>query len=223
MTTKISFFASFTSPYCYFALDRLNDLARDFQIAIDLRPVRPGIFRLADSFESRSTMEQSYFELDIFRTAHFLDLPFGTPDPYPVDTKGSSVYCAADIQTQIWRLYNLVGQVADAEEKLALYDNLMRRIWSGEPNWDSRACLEECVAAVGLDTGLVARALPEILPDVASDLDSNETAFAQAGHWGVPTFAFDGEPFYGQDRLDQLRWRVAIKTADAASVALKEK
>ena len=29
------------------------------------------------------------------------------------------------------------------------------------------------------------------------------------GHWGVPTFALGGEPFYGQDRLDQVRWRLA--------------
>ena len=29
-----------------------------------------------------------------------------------------------------------------------------------------------------------------------------------AGHWGVPTMVFDGEPFFGQDRLDLLVWRM---------------
>ena len=27
-----------------------------------------------------------------------------------------------------------------------------------------------------------------------------------AEHWGVPTCVFDGEPFFGQDRLDLLLW-----------------
>jgi len=29
-----------------------------------------------------------------------------------------------------------------------------------------------------------------------------------AGHWGVPTFVLNGEPFFGQDRIDALAWRL---------------
>ena len=29
-----------------------------------------------------------------------------------------------------------------------------------------------------------------------------------AGHWGVPLIDFQGEPFFGQDRLDVLLWRM---------------
>jgi 2-hydroxychromene-2-carboxylate isomerase len=29
-----------------------------------------------------------------------------------------------------------------------------------------------------------------------------------AGHWGVPTMVFEGEPFFGQDRFDMLVWRM---------------
>ncbi len=29
-----------------------------------------------------------------------------------------------------------------------------------------------------------------------------------AGHWGVPMMVFGGEPFFGQDRIDQLVWRL---------------
>ncbi|MEQ9003043.1 MAG: hypothetical protein RIE74_05715, partial [Pseudomonadales bacterium] len=36
----------------------------------------------------------------------------------------------------------------------------------------------------------------------------NEADHAAAGHWGVPTCAFQGEPFFGQDRLDVLLWRL---------------
>ena len=30
-------------------------------------------------------------------------------------------------------------------------------------------------------------------------------------HWGVPTFAFENEPFFGQDRIDLLIWRMESK------------
>ncbi|TMB53500.1 MAG: 2-hydroxychromene-2-carboxylate isomerase, partial [Deltaproteobacteria bacterium] len=29
-----------------------------------------------------------------------------------------------------------------------------------------------------------------------------------AGHWGVPTMVFAGEPFFGQDRIELLVWRM---------------
>ena len=28
-----------------------------------------------------------------------------------------------------------------------------------------------------------------------------QQALEDAGHWGVPTLVFDGEPFFGQDRI----------------------
>ena len=39
-------------------------------------------------------------------------------------------------------------------------------------------------------------------------VEANQDALAQAGHWGVPTFGFEGEPFFGEDRIDTLRWRL---------------
>ena len=41
-----------------------------------------------------------------------------------------------------------------------------------------------------------------------ADIDANQHALAAAGHWGVPTFVFEGEPFFGEDRIDTLRWRL---------------
>jgi 2-hydroxychromene-2-carboxylate isomerase len=32
-----------------------------------------------------------------------------------------------------------------------------------------------------------------------------------SGHWGVPTFVFENEPFFGQDRIDLLIWRMQDK------------
>jgi 2-hydroxychromene-2-carboxylate isomerase len=42
----------------------------------------------------------------------------------------------------------------------------------------------------------------------AAVVEENQVAQRAAGHWGVPMMVFNGEPFFGQDRFDQLRWRL---------------
>ena len=49
---------------------------------------------------------------------------------------------------------------------------------------------------------------PDRYEQVISD---NEQAHAASGHWGVPTFVFENEPFFGQDRIGMLIWRMEGK------------
>jgi 2-hydroxychromene-2-carboxylate isomerase len=44
-----------------------------------------------------------------------------------------------------------------------------------------------------------------------AEIAENQTALEAAGHWGVPTLVFDGEPFFGQDRIDMALWRMKQK------------
>jgi 2-hydroxychromene-2-carboxylate isomerase len=37
-------------------------------------------------------------------------------------------------------------------------------------------------------------------------IQANQQAHDNAGHWGVPTCAYKGKAFFGQDRLDVLLW-----------------
>ena len=37
---------------------------------------------------------------------------------------------------------------------------------------------------------------------------NNDGVLRAAGHWGVHVMAFEGEPFFGQDRFDMLVWRL---------------
>ena len=39
-------------------------------------------------------------------------------------------------------------------------------------------------------------------------IEANQRELEAAGHWGVPTMVFAGEPFFGQDRIDLLLWRM---------------
>ena len=39
-------------------------------------------------------------------------------------------------------------------------------------------------------------------------IKANEAAQREGGHYGVPLMVLDGEPFFGQDRVEQLVWRL---------------
>ena len=69
--------------------------------------------------------------------------------------------------------------------------------------------MAQATARAGLD-------LIELDSTIADDpsthcavIAANQQALSDAGHWGVPTFVFEREPFFGQDRIDTLRWRLA--------------
>ena len=46
---------------------------------------------------------------------------------------------------------------------------------------------------------------------LAAVVEESQIAQRAAGHWGVPMIVFDGEPFFGQDRFDQFKWRLDQK------------
>ena len=43
------------------------------------------------------------------------------------------------------------------------------------------------------------------------EIAANQDALEAAGHWGVPTLVLDGEPFFGQDRVEMAIWRMGQK------------
>lgn len=197
------------SPYCYFVLDRLMELDADDQVSVTIRPVLPGVVRNAGAYTARSELETDYFFLDCARTAAFFGLPYAEAEPYPVAFAEGTVWKGEPEQPRIWLLYNLLVPAARQGQALAFLDKVMRMIWDGSTkNWHEGDHLAKAVAAAGLDyEALLAEAKAD--PDsIKQDCADNQEAMFAAGHWGVPMFVVDGEPFYGQDRFDQLLWRL---------------
>ncbi len=102
-------------------------------------------------------------------------------------------------------------------------DEVSRLIWGGTANWHEGGHLAEATDRAGLSL----QALDQQARDDESRLESviaqNQGDHDKAGHWGVPTCAFKGEPFFGQDRLDVLLWRLKQAGLQARSSALKGK
>jgi 2-hydroxychromene-2-carboxylate isomerase len=82
-------------------------------------------------------------------------------------------------------------------------------LWDGTAKgWNEGDHLARAAGAAGFDLAAMDAAI-EADPDRYEKLIAgNEKAHAASGHWGLPTFVFESEPFFGQDRIDLLNWRM---------------
>lgn len=210
MTLNADVFWSFRSPYSYLATRRYHALTQEYDLGINLRPVYPLAIREPTFFERNHPNWLRYTMTDMFRVAQHEGIPFGPPRPDPIVQNVMTREIAAE-QPYIFRLTRL-GQVAARRGKsLAFCDEVSRLIWGGAENWHEGDHLAGAAERAGLDLAeldAVALAEPDALD---AEIAANQAALETGGHWGVPTLVFDGEPFFGQDRIELALWRMKQK------------
>ena len=200
---------SLQSDYCYFLIDRLLALPSK-GVDIVVRPVLGLVLRMPELTENRSELEQQYFLTDSQRTAEFLGIPYKYPDPSPIQFEPGSLWVASSEQPRIDRLYRLFVGANHAGKGLGFLDAVVRGLWNGtQPDWDRSSFLHDAMSGIGLDHDKVLA--DTTWPCAEKALDANHRAMLEVGHWGVPLMAYEGEPFYGQDRFDQLLWRMGVE------------
>lgn len=210
---KVDVFYSFRSPYSYLALQRLLDWARADGIDLVIRPVYPLAIRSKDFFKNFNPLMHSYLRRDTARLAEFHGIPFRFPDPDPVVMDAASKEIP-DEQPYIHRLTRLAIEAGLHGKGNAFTEQVATAIWSGaHVPWTEGAVLAEAVARAGLDLAQMDQAIEADPEKYETIIEANQADHKAAGHWGVPTMVFEGEPFFGQDRIDVLKWRVARSRA----------
>ena len=208
MALALDLFWSFRSPYSYLATPRLVELARDFDVDVRVRPVLPLALRDAEFFTRANPLWVGYLLRDVARVAEFHGMTIAWPAPDPVVQDPATRRVAAE-QPHAPRLTRLGVLAAERGRGLAFLDEVSRLVWSGRVRgWNEGVHLAQASARAGLDLAELeaeARA-QQVRLDAA--IAENRRALEAAGHWGVPTVVFRGEPFFGQDRLDLLVWRL---------------
>lgn len=81
-------------------------------------------------------------------------------------------------------------------------------IFGGTRDWHLGDQLAQAAQRAGLELAAMDAAIAAPGATHAAEVEANQMALTAAGHWGVPTFALEGEPFFGEDRIDTLRWRL---------------
>lgn len=207
MSEIVDVFWSFRSPYSYLAIPDLLRLREDYAVDVKLRTVLPLALRNpAAVFDPANMKPAAYIYLDSKRRSEFLGMPLvfpPTPDPV---VQNFQTFKVAEEQPYIYRLSMLGVEAERRGRGLDLAAAVSRLIFGGTKDWDQGSHLQNAVAEAGLDLDELDRIIAG--GDHLEEIDRNHQALEAAGHWGVPTMVFRGEPFFGQDRVDTLRWRL---------------
>jgi len=211
MTLSVDLFFSFRSPYSYLALPKTLQLIADYDATVNLRPVYPLAVRVPGFFKRANPQFARYVVLDSSRVAKHENIPFRFPRPDPI-VQNMATLEVAEHQPYIHRLTR-IGVMAQLEGRsLVFVEAIARVLWDGSVNgWHEGDHLANAAAKAGFDLAAMDAAITADPDRYEQVISGNERDHAASGHWGVPTFVFENEPFFGQDRIELLIWRMQGK------------
>lgn len=211
MTLFVDLFYSFRSPYSYLALPKTRKLVETYDVTVNLRPVYPLAVRVPGFFKTANPQFARYVVLDSRRVAEHDGIPFRFPRPDPIVQDMTTLDVAAE-QPYIHRLTRLCAMAQIDGRSLAFTAAIAPVLWDGSvAGWNEGDHLARAAAAAGFDLSAMDAAIGADPGRYEQVITENEKDHAASGHWGVPTFVFENEPFFGQDRVDLLIWRMQGK------------
>jgi len=210
MTLSVDLFWSFRSPYSYLATGRLVELERQYELEITVRPVLPLAVRDPDFFQKVNPLWPPYLIRDTLRVAQYHGIDYGWPRPDPVvQAPKDGRLVTAPEQPYIHRLTRLGILAVERGRGLPFIDEVSRLIWNGRVDgWHQGAHLADATGRAGLDLAQLDATAEREAERLDAAIVQNQKDLEAAGHWGVPTMVFEGEPFFGQDRIELLIWRM---------------
>jgi 2-hydroxychromene-2-carboxylate isomerase len=208
MSLEFDYYYSFRSPYSYLAAPQIEALTQTYDVKARMRIVLPIAVRIPGFFKHVNPLWPPYLLRDTFRISQMRNIPYRWPRPDPIVMDIAAGEVAAE-QPYIYRVSRMGVAAARAGKGLEFVRCAGHAIWSGQiDNWHEGEHLTNAAREAGLDTHEIERIVAERADDLDEEIAHNEAAQKHAGHWGVPLFVFENEPFFGQDRIEHLIWRL---------------
>jgi len=192
MTNSIDFYFDFTSPYGYFAAERIEALAAKYDRGVKWHPVLLGaVFKKTGASPLPMVpLKGDYARRDFARTARFHGIAFKEPAPFPISTQ-----VAARAMRWIAAAH---GDAKAVEFAKAAY----RAYFVDGVNIGEQANVADIAGKLGVDNAAL---VDGINGDAIKEQLKAEVEQAMSrGVFGSPYIVVDGEPFWGFDRFDQL-------------------
>ena len=208
MELSFDFYFSFRSPYSYLAAAQIESLCQRYALAPRMRIVLPIAIRIPGFFKNVNPLWPPYLLRDTFRISQMHNIPYRWPRPDPIVMNLATGEVAA-AQPYIYRVSRLGVAAAHAGKGFPFVRRAGHAIWSGEvDNWHEGDHLTRALTEAGLNAQDIEHAAARDGEAIDAEIAANEAEQRRAGHWGVPLFVFNDEPFFGQDRLAHLIWRM---------------
>jgi 2-hydroxychromene-2-carboxylate isomerase len=207
----IDLYYSFRSPYSHLLLPALEAARARYEFDVTIRPVYPLAIRTPDFFTRTDRLFAPYLLRDTMRVAQMGGIPYAWPRPDPVVMDMSTMSIPKE-QPHIHRLTRLGVAAARAGDGFTFVRAIAPVIWAGEVrNWHEGEHLAKAAARAGFDLAELDRQVVADPAGLDAEIEANQKAQREAGHWGVPLMVFEDEPFFGQDRLEHVIWRMRQK------------
>jgi 2-hydroxychromene-2-carboxylate isomerase len=192
MSKVVDYFMTPVSPFTYFGHDRLREICarQGAQIhlrVIDLGKVFPASGGLA--LKDRAPQRRAYRMTELKRWRDYLGIPLNTePKFFPVAAEPPATAVLAVLERH------------GTDQALDVAGDFLRAIWAEERNLADAETLAELLGKRGLDAAsLLAHARSAEV--AARYIQHSQEAIAR-GVFGSPTYVYQDELFWGQDRLD---------------------
>lgn len=190
---EIKFYFAYTSPFTYLAWAPARELERTHRVKLRFIPYGVNIRKTYGNLDDPTVERRKvrYLYLDARRIAK---------------ERGLIIYPPKKIFSCRLAFYG--GQFAATHDRFLPYsDRVFERFWKHELEVENAAAIDDVLKEVGLDPIEFHR---YVETDARADLARCFEEAARDQVFGVPTFVVDGEPFWGEDRIDWL-----IKKLDA--------
>ena len=217
MTHRVEVYYSFRSPYSYLATPRMRELTAIYDLEFEIRVVLPIAVRTPEFFRKVNPLWPPYLMRDVQRLGEYLDVPFRWPRPDPVVMDRETMTFPKE-QPYIWPISRLGVAAAERGRGCGFTCEVAAVMWGGEiDDWHEGDHLARAAARADLDLAEMQEAVDADPERFDARIAENQKALEEVGHWGVPTFVFEGEPFFGQDRIDLLLWRLRARGLEERS------
>lgn len=189
MKHSVRLYFDFVSPYSYLALTQVERLGEEHDVEWIVRPIlyaavldRRGLIGPAEE-----PIKREYTTRDIVRAADRLGVPLVGPPEHPFNSLAAlRTACVFQDEPRAQRLVVRIASMCWGEGQSLTHPETLI------------AAVDEC--------GLPADGLAERIAstEIKERLRGNTDAALAAGVFGVPTFIWEGELFWGHDRLAHL-------------------
>ncbi|MAJ24601.1 MAG: disulfide bond formation protein DsbA [Rickettsiales bacterium] len=203
MKQFIDFYMVVISPWCYLGLNRLISISKTYDIRINIKPI--DIFAIfkengTKGVKDRPLPVQINRINELKRWGNYLNIKINEkPKFHPVDPDISSKVIIASL------LFD-----NDLEKTFTLTKNLCEAVWVKNLNISDEIVINKICEHLDLNNKTKTlynkdEAILEILKNNTLDAKNNNV-------FGVPTFLYKNELFFGQDRMFMLEQSIKTNT-----------
>ncbi len=191
MSADIDFYFEFSSPYGYFAAERIDELAHKHGRQVDWHPVLLGVIAktTGNTPMTQVPLKKDYARRDWERIARLTGIPFKMPTVFPIASQNPA------------RAVLFLAR-SDEQAAKALTLALYRAYFVDGQNIGEVEVVRQVAQAQGLDADAIGAAMND--PAVKDQLKHEVGAAEARGVFGSPFVIVDGEPFWGFDRFHMI-------------------